>query len=69
MFLASDAKILLIAFNFMMFALRIPAALLRGIGKGSEDAFRLDGIAALDDKCVVDNGLLVHGLLTSKGNS
>ncbi len=66
---ASNAEVLLIAFDFILFALGIPAAFLGGIGKGDEYALRLDGVAALDDKRIVNYGLLFHDILSSKGNS
>jgi hypothetical protein len=64
---AGNAKVQLIAFDPITFALDKPAALLSRIGEGRENALRLDGIAALNDKCVVNYGHLVHGFLSSKG--
>jgi predicted acyltransferase len=65
---ASNAKVLLIAFDLIMLAFNIPTAFLGGVGEGGEYALRLDGIAALNDKRVMNYGLLFHGLLSSKGN-
>jgi predicted acyltransferase len=64
---AANAKVLLIAFHPMMIAFSKPAAFLSRIGEGGEDPLRLDGIAALDDKSVVDYGLLVHDSYLLRG--
>jgi hypothetical protein len=69
-FLASNAKVQFIVFDFVAATFDKPAALPGWVGESREYAFRRGGITALDDERAVDYGSLFHGFLlpSSKRN-